>query len=420
MQRRIVLHCPDITLKGQNQREFQDTLVGNVRHVLDSLGIQPEIGSARGRVYVDITMVADAETAAMMETLARVPGISSLGAATWLPPASLGQDAATFNWSLVENTVTDMAQAVYEPGKSFAVRMNRADKALPVGTVEMERRLGDVIRQGSGWDRVNLKHPDREFNLDAYGDGLYLYPKKYQGVGGLPIGTGARVLALLSGGIDSPVAAAMLAKRGCVVDGLHIAATTLDQFDPENAQVARLARQLSHYTQRTRLYVVPYVHFDLALSGDQAGYELILFRRFLLRAAEFLSRRIHTAAIAMGDSLGQVASQTMENIIAATAATTLPVLRPLIAFNKQEIIDSARRMGTFPISIEPHKDCCALLSRNPRTRSDPERMAWLETQVVPDYPALLARTFAETLRLDFDCGRLVSTRPMTFAAQPTV
>lgn len=412
MRRRIVLHCPEITLKGRNQTAFQNTLVGNVRHVLSSLGLRPEIGSARGRLYVETTTLPDTEVERIMSALARVPGVSSLGAAAWLPPSDLGHDAATFNWPLVESVLVDMALSVYAPGRSFAIHMNRAHKALPVGTVEMERRVGAVIRQRTGWERVDLKHPDREFNIDAYPDGVYIYPEKHQGVGGLPVGSGARVLALLSGGIDSPVAAFMLGKRGCVVDGLHVAGTTLDRFDPENAQVARLVRQLSHYTQCTRLYVVPYVHFYLALHGNQSGFEPVLFRRFLLRAAEYLSGHLHTMAVAMGDSLGQVASQTMENIITATAATNQPVLRPLIGFNKQEIIAVARRIGTFPISIEPHKDCCALLSRNPRTRSDPDRIAWLETQVLPEYAALLARTFAQSLRLDFDCGRLVQARRM--------
>jgi thiamine biosynthesis protein ThiI len=410
MRRRIVLHCPEIALKGRNQPVFRDALLGNVRHVLEGLGLRPHVGATRGRLHVDATALDPAAIELVMDALTRVPGIASLADAVWLPPAELGRDAAAFNWTLLEDTVVALAEQVYEPGCTFAVNMKRVHKGLPVGTVETERRIGAAVQARTAWARVDLAHPDRQFHIDAYPDGLHVYVDRRAGVGGLPVGTVGHVLALVSGGIDSPVAAFMMARRGCIVDALHVTPVPLERFEPGAAQVARLMRQLSRYTQRTRLYVVPDLHFDLALRGAQSGYEVLLFRRFMLRAAEYVARRLHIPALVLGDSLGQVASQTLENVVAVSAAVTMPVLRPLIGCNKDEIIAQARRLGTYAISIEPHKDCCALLARHPRTRSSAVRLDEREARLFGDYAALLARSCDAALRLEFDGGRLVDSR----------
>lgn len=409
---RIVLHCPDITLKGRNQDDFQRALVRNVRHVLRHAGLDWGVGSARGRVYVESGVAAATELEAAMTALSRVAGVSSLGAAQWLRPETLADDTA-FNWPLLEDVVVGIAGAGYRPDASFAIRVNRVDKALPVHSRELGVRLGDAVRARTPWQKVDLGRPDFSVHIDAYPDGLYVYPDKRRGIGGLPVGTGGRVLALLSGGIDSPVAAYMLAKRGCTVDALHMAASHLRDFDARASVVARLAAQVSRYSLRTRLYIVPYTYFDLALRGEPTGYELVLFRRFLMRSAEHLARHIDAGALITGDSLGQVASQTLENLAAASAPVTLPILRPLIGLNKQEIIELGRRIGSYEISIEPSKDCCALIARNPRTRSDDARLSRMEAQLLPDYPDLLRQTFAETLCLEFDCGELVAERSLS-------
>lgn len=410
MRRRLVLHCPDIALKGRNQRDFRQVLVADVRHRLAALGLKSRVGATRGRLHVETTALAPVDTRRLVEALARVPGIASLGDAVWLSPAQLGRDATTFNWRLLEDTVVELAAAAFEPDLCFAVDVKRVDKALAVGSVEAERRLGAAIRARTKWDRVDLERPDREFHVDAYPDGIYVYPERFEGVGGLPVGTLGHVLALLSGGIDSPVAAFMLARRGCRVDALHVTPGAAEGFDPEAAQVARLARTLSLYAGRMRLYVVPDIHFDLALRGAPAGHELVLFRRFLLRVAAHLAMKIRAPAAVLGDSLGQVASQTLENLLAADAAVDLPAFRPLLGFHKQEIIALARRLGTYDISIEPHRDCCTLLARNPRTRLGAGRVAAVEAALIPAYGDLLARTFADLRRLEFDCGRLRGVR----------
>ena len=406
--RRILLHCPDITLKGRNQDDFQNALDDNVRHVLKRAGLGWRVGSARGRVYIETTGRDPAEVERIIPLLEMTAGVASAGAAIWLRPGETVTAAGELNWQLIEQSVVALADAAFEADASFAVRVNRVDKTLPVKSKEIEIRLGDAIRRQTKWIKVNLGAPDLRIQIDAYPDGLYIYPGKHIGIGGLPVGTGGRVLALLSGGIDSPVAAFMLAKRGCTLDLLHVCAGHPDNLDPRTAVVARLAQQLSRTTLRSRLYVVPYTFFDLSLRGRPSGFELVMFRRFLMRCAEYLAQKIEAGAIITGDSLGQVASQTLENLTSASRVVTLPILRPLIGMNKQEIISAGRRIGTYEISIEPYKDCCALIARHPRTRSRHEELSLIEEELFPDYGRLISDTFAETRCLEFDCGELTA------------
>lgn len=409
-RRRLLLHCPDITLKGRNQEDFQDALVRNVRHVLRRSGLDWGVGAARGRVYVETVELERERVEQAMSALEKVAGIASVGDAVWLRPGEISDAAGTLNWALLEDTIVAIADGVFEPGKSFAVRVNRVDKRLPFKSSEMEARLGAVLRARTPWETVRLKGADQRFQVDAYPDGLYVYPGKRPGIGGLPVGTGGRVLAFLSGGIDSPVAAFMLAKRGCSVDALHVSTFHPAHLDAQGSVVSRLAAQLSRYALNVRLHVVPYTHFDLALRGQPTGYELVLFRRFLMRCGEYLAQHTGSAALVTGDSLGQVASQTMENIAAASKASSMLTLRPLIGLNKQEIIELARRIGTFEISTEPYKDCCALIAQHPKTRSSDARLARLEQELMPDYDKLIQTTFSETLFLEFDCGELREQR----------
>ena len=404
---RILLHSPDITLKGKNQGEFQQQLEANIRLRLRALGLAWQVGSARGRAHVDTADRGRADIEAAVRALGDVAGITSLAAAMWLRRGEVVDKDGGLNWPLLEQTLVDMAGECFQPGVSFAVRVNRTDKSLPASSQEMEQRLGGAIRSRTGWDKVDLGRPGRTFYIDAYTDGLYIYTDKRLGIGGLPVGTGGRLLALLSGGIDSPVAAFMLAKRGCNIDLFHLTAAHLDPARAAESVILKLAAEISRFSLRTRLYAAPYTYFDLALKDGHSGYELVLFRRFLMRMAERLAGRLGAAGLVTGDSLGQVASQTIENITTASAPLTLPVLRPLIGMNKQEIIEQARRISTYEISIQPYKDCCALIGRHPRTRTRPEAAARLEEEMFPDYERIMDQTFADMVRYDLECGRLV-------------
>ncbi len=402
------MHCPDITLKGKNQDIFQQQLVDNVRLRLHCLGIDWSVYSARGRVYIDTCGRDRGDIRTLLDAMPDMAGVTSLAAAVWLQPSRIWIGEDELDWPLIEDTMTDMADEMFHSGNSFSVRVNRVDKSLPGRSQDMEARLGKVIRERTGWNAVDLKHPDRTFYIDAYPDGLYLYSDKRFGVGGLPVGTGGRLLALLSGGIDSPVAAFMMAKRGCTVDLFHMTASHLTGPRMEESVVFRLAREISRFSLHARLYAAPYTYFDLALKDRNSGYELVLFRRFLMGMAEQLARRIGADALVTGDSLGQVASQTIENLTAASQHIQIPVMRPLIGMNKQEIIDQARSIGTYEISIQPYKDCCALIGQNPRTRSRHEKLQHLEEKVFDDYDGMIEDTFRDMACYEFCCGEFSS------------
>ena len=404
---RILLHSPDITLKGKNQNYFQKALCKNIKHRLSNAGFKWDIVASRGRVCVNTAGQAKQDIRHALSVLQELAGVSSLAAACYLRPAEILTEAGEMHWQALEDVMVGLARHYYLENASFAVRVNRTDKMLPAKSNEMGQRLGEIIRQRTGWDRVDLKHADQTFYIDGYPDGLYCYGKKLKGLGGLPVGTGGRVLSLLSGGIDSPVASALMATRGCDVDLFHMSASHVRDTDVNTSVIARLARRISRYTQHSRLFIAPYTYFDLALSGERSGYELVLFRRFLMRTAETLAQRIHAQALVNGDSLGQVASQTLENLVSSSRAIEMPILSPLIGTNKDDIIRSARQMGTYPISIEPYKDCCALIAHSPKTRSRHEHLMELEDRLLPDYAQIIENTLEDMICLEFDCGEMV-------------
>jgi len=215
------------------------------------------------------------------------------------------------------------------------------------------------------------------------------------------VGIAGRFLVLLSGGFDSPVAAWMLASRGAEVDFLHVTPGHPHPEDPSAAKVCRLAAALSRYTGRSRLALVPFTHLDFALAGARTGFEALLFRRFALRCGERVASRHEAAALATGDSLSQVASQTIHNLITVDAAVSLPVLRPLIGLDKAAILERAAAIGSHESSIEPAKDCCALIARSPRTRSWPKDLASLERRLLPGLDDLLAASLRDSVVATF-------------------
>lgn len=403
---RILMHAPDITLKGRNQSDFQKILYNNVKSRLRHAGFNWHVKATRGRVCVDVANRHNDDVNHALEIMREVPGIASLALTRWLRTSEVRLDNGELNWTPIDGAIVELARRHYRENATFAININRADKQLPVTSEKMARRLGDIIRGESDWETVNLKRPDQIFYIDIYPDGLYLYTEKIKSVGGLPVGSGGRVLSLLSGGIDSPVASYQLAKRGCSVDLLHMAASHVRDVDMEKSVVVRLAAQLSRYTLRSRLFIAPYTYIDLALSGRHTGYELVLFRRFLMQVAERLAGEIHAQALVTGDSLGQVASQTMENLVTASGPVKIPIFRPLIGFNKQEIIDLARLINTYNTSIEPYKDCCALISRQPKTRSTEQVIAELEQALIPDYEQVIRNTLEDMVCIEFKCGQI--------------
>ncbi len=420
LPRQILLRSPEITLKRANRGEFLSALRTNTRHRLQRLGVPWKVLSPRGRVQVEVGTGTLEDFKKVKDALLEIIGVDSIAPAIAIETGRL-LEGGSLTRELMEQVILQLAREQFAPERSFAVRARRVDKQFPCGSLEMERWLGDVIRLRSEWKRVDLERPDCTFHVDVYPDTTFLYADRLKGVGGLPVGTAGHVLSLLSGGIDSPVAAFLLARRGCTVDLLHMSAAHAEERDFGGSAMARMAKRLSVFTLRTRLFVVPYVHFDLAMPDRGAGYGAILFRRFLFRAAERLAGQIGAMALVTGDSLAQVASQTLENLITSARAVEAPVLRPLVAHDKQQIMELAREIGTYEISLEPVKDCCALVGRRPKTKSDPDKVSALERRLFPRYQELVEASLTDSLWAEYDCGELVSVpRKLDLHADMTI
>ncbi|MDN5871542.1 MAG: tRNA 4-thiouridine(8) synthase ThiI [Nitrococcus sp.] len=405
---RILLHYAEVGLKGQNRRDFELQLRRNIKHRLLRANVHWPVHPGHNRITVRIPKAPHADVFEVAAALREVAGIASVAPAVFVSRGDVRWSGEPSQPHPIEAIVVEIARASWRAQASFAVRVNRGDKGFPLRSNELARRLGAAIIERTDWSRVDLSHPDQSFYVDIYPEGIYIYGHRLRGFGGLPVFTAGPVLSLLSGGIDSPVAAFLMAKRGCRVDFLHLSATHLaPEALPENL-VGRIAKRLSIYTLRSRLFFVPYTHFDLALLDQPpCGFEMILFRRFMARLGARIVERQGGQALVVGDSLGQVASQTLENIVSHSQATNLPILRPLIGLDKQEIIERARAIGTYELSTEPYKDCCALLSRHPRTKSRADQLEQLEARLFPNYEALIERTLGDMQILTFDTGELV-------------
>jgi thiamine biosynthesis protein ThiI len=371
MQRvsQILATTGEISLKGANRPWFEHTLTENVRSALADLPVD-SIRRPSWRVLVTFSEEVDA--AAAIRRLEAVFGLNSI-----MPVRFAGI------------TMDDLRQAVVSllpslEADSFAVRCLRSDKRFRIASPDVEREIGTLVQERTGWP-VNLKRPALTIHILIDEAGLYLWTRRVRGPGGLPVGVGGRALCLLSGGIDSPVAAWMMMKRGMRTDFVHF--HSVPRTSPASLdKVRRLVEILNRYQRSTRLATVPLLTIqEQVVARCPAELRVLLYRRFMLRIADEIARGMRSHALVTGESLGQVASQTVENIAAVQPVARLPVLRPLIAYDKQEIIALARRIGSYPISIEPHQDCCSFLQPEyPATRSDAAELAAAEDALAVD------------------------------------
>jgi thiamine biosynthesis protein ThiI len=243
--------------------------------------------------------------------------------------------------------------------------------------MEVASLVGDAVTRKYGL-KADLRQPGLKIFLEV-SDRTYIFFEKKEGLRGFPTGVSGRVLSLISGGIDSPVSSYLMMKRGCRVDLVHFHVYA-DNGYLERTKMNGIFGRLNEFQLGTRVFLVPYYPFESSLlrAADVAGYELVLFRRFMAGVSERIALEHGCTALVTGDSLGQVASQTIENMALVREAVTLPVFQPLIAYDKQEIVDYARKLGTYELSIEPYKDCCSIVSANPKTRARRGRVIEIE------------------------------------------
>ena len=355
----VVVHYQEIALKGKNRPWFIGRLLGHIRRATADLDVR-SVRSLMGRIEIVTGPAASFEE--IKDRLQYVFGIANFSEAR-RAPAELD--------ALGTALLADLAG--HTPA-SFRIRARRADKRFPLSSPEIERRLGARVQQAFGW-RVDLENPDLTVNVELLsGDAFYSFGR-YRGPGGLPAGVSGRVACLLSGGIDSPVAAYRMMRRGCTAQLIHFHSYPFLEATSQE-KVRDIARLLARYQLRVRLVQVPFGALQRqVVVAAPAALRVVIYRRLMMRIAEALGRRSGALALVTGEVVGQVASQTLENIAVIASVCTMPVLRPLIGMDKEEITAEAERIGTYRISIVPDQDCCQLFSpRHPATRATADEL----------------------------------------------
>jgi tRNA uracil 4-sulfurtransferase len=343
----VLLKLGEVILKGKNRQRFERLLQNNIRLAVAGLGLGLRLWQRDGVIV--LTPVPPAQEAAdlIAERMLDVMGVARVCRAT----------RVTKDAQAAIDTAAELAGG--RPG-SFAVRARRRDKRFPVTSAELAIAIGSRIQREFG-NPVNLRHPDFTIHVEADQSEVFVYVDGVAGQGGLPVGMSGRGLVLMSGGIDSPVAAYRMMRRGLYCSFLHFSGMPLTGPDSVYKAYA-LVRQLDRFQRGSRLHVVAFGRAQQRLATSGSGrLQIVAQRRLMLKTAQAIAHRVRASALITGDSLGQVASQTLANITALDEAVRMPVLRPLIGLDKTEIMAQARQISTFALSQLPDEDCCSLL-----------------------------------------------------------
>jgi len=390
----IVVHYQELALKGKNRPWFLGRLVRNLRRALSDLDVRT-VRALMGRV--EVVLGPGAVPSEVSERISRVFGIANFSYANSTPLDYARSDVSGDLDSIAKAILTDLGDRTCT---SFRVSARRADKRFPMTSPQIEREVGGRIKEARGWT-VNLDDPELVIHVELLTNQAFYFFGKERGPGGLPTGTAGRVVCLLSGGIDSPVAAHRMMKRGCTVTFVHFHSyPILSRASQE--KVRELVTLLTRWQQRSRVYLVPFGEIQqqvvLAVPGPM---RVVVYRRLMMRIAEAIARARGAQALVTGDVVGQVASQTLENLAVVGAVGTMPIFRPLIGMDKDEITAEAIRLGTYPISIVPDQDCCTLFTpRNPLTRARLDEVEAAEQALPID--DLVARAVREAVIEHFE------------------
>jgi len=381
----VVVHYHEISLKRGNRPLFLRRLGRNLMAATAGCGVR-QVRRLPGRLVLDLA--EDADLAEIRRRVATVFGVAYSAPALSIRP----------EWTAVQGAVLRLLEG--RRFESFRITARRTFKVFPMPSDEVNRELGALVLRHFE-TRVNLTEPALTVHVDLLPSEALVYVDRDEGPGGLPVGVSGRVAALISGGIDSPVAAWRLQRRGCVIEFVHFHSVP---YLPDTSQrkVRALVAHLVRHQFEARLWLVPFgeIQREVVLAVPPP-LRVVVYRRLMTRIAEGIAHRTGALALVTGESLGQVASQTLENLARTTEAATMPILRPLIGTDKQEIIREAKAIGTYEISIEPDQDCCTLfVPRHPDTRASAEAIAEAEARL--DVPRLVAQGLdaaaLETLR----------------------
>ena len=383
----------EIGIKGKNRYMFEDALVRQIRYALRGVDGNFLVHKCHGRVYVDCDGEYDYEET--VESLKQVFGIVGICPVVRVKVAELEQ--------LKKDVVSYMEQMYPEKNFTFKVEARRANKRYPVNSMEINCALGEAVLDAFPDTKVDVHNPDVKLNVEIREE-VYIYSEIIPGPGGMPVGTNGSAMLLLSGGIDSPVAGYMIAKRGVEIEAVYFHAPP---YTSERAKekVVDLARLVSKYAGPIRLHVVNFTDIQLYIYEKCPHEELtIIMRRYMMRIAEQFAKKDGCLGLVTGESIGQVASQTMQSLAATNAVCTLPVYRPLIGFDKREIVDISQKIDTYEVSIQPFEDCCTIfVAKHPVTKPNVERMEKSERNLTEKIDELVrtAVETAEVIRVEY-------------------
>ncbi len=360
----IICHYSEIGLKGKNRPYFVKTLQKNITFAVDKSvpELVKNVEKTHDRLIISLNEGVKDSYDLLFKTLREVFGIA------YFCPALIIDDDLD---SMKNNAIKILKDEKFQ---SFRVTARMTASASPYSKMYVHEHVGHFI-QNKMKKNVNLNHPDITCYIDTIKEGTFIYTDKVKGLGGMPVGTGGKGVFLLSGGIDSPVAAFYMIKRGMVAIYVHF--HSLPHVSPASIEkVKQLVKILAKYQKRPKLLMVPFSEIqEEILENNSDKYRLLLYRRMMLRIANKIALNERAKAIITGEALGQVASQTVENLGAVDSVSELPIFRPLIGLDKQEIINTGKKIDTYSVSIRPHEDCCTLfLPQKPATKATPEKL----------------------------------------------
>lgn len=384
MDKVVIIRYGEIFLKGKNRDYFESLLIKNIKHAL--YGIQCDFTRSQGRYFVENYDLDDEDE--IVDRLKKVFGIYSLSVA-YKVETKAEQAFCDIKACLKDVAVRAEEECVLKNAK-FRVTVKRADKRIPKPSYEIAAELGGVVLANTHF-KVDLTAFDYDFMVDIRENGYsFVFSDVISGAGGLPVGCSSKGLMLLSGGIDSPVAAYMMAKRGMKLCAIHFCSPP---YTSERAKekVVELRNIVSKYATDIKLYIVPFTEIQMEIHRVcPAEFMITIMRRFMMRIATIVAANTECKAIITGESLGQVASQTVESMTSTEDCAGLPIFRPLIAFDKEETMALARKIGTYETSIEPFEDCCTIfLPQNPAIHPKLDRVR--EAEKAMDIDALVKK-----------------------------
>lgn len=391
---RILIRYGEMALKGKNRRSFEQKLQ---RNLIRKLRAFPEtrIQKTRDRMYI---LLNGEDPQSVMDVCRKVFGIHSLSFAV-----------------KVEKTEEQIKQAALlafndaNNARTFKVSSKRTDKSFPISSQDLNPLIGGYILQNTEGVTVDVHDPDVELKVEVRHDAAYVTAQDYPGAGGLPVGTTGKSLLMLSGGIDSPVSGYLTMKRGVELEAIHFHSPPYTS-DRAKQKVVDLAEQLSHFGTKIKIHVIPFTAIQQKIHREMPeGYSMTIMRRMMMRISEQLAERQGILSITTGESLGQVASQTMESMNAINEVTNYPIIRPLVSMDKLEIINISRQINTYDISIRPYEDCCTVfVPKAPKTKPTREKANYYESS--SDFSEDIAKALEESYVIEVEDGQQIKQK----------